>query len=284
MKIPGKGFTNFIDSGLISRFIPLFFGASQYLLQKGPGREDEVLEALVSDLPDYSMLLGASLNDYKGVNSYQFIGNKILTNALASLGISTDLDFDVCTTHGMKETSIKFEITKVSRDGHIIHKINSKPAVPELLRLLGWPNGFLNEKTLYNIIPYYPISLRRRERQVPVVMPGIIKDSIIIPCIIEKGEVSILTVSGKDLIAAVRNNMNHFRNISPKFGLISACLTILQTLGYKTNMVLSELQDYFKDAPFLLYWSGGEGTYSLADNITYANMSFNTAVFGEKIT
>jgi len=180
----------------------------------------------------------------------------------------------------MKTTDINFEITKLSRDGHIIHKINNKPAVPELYRLLHWPEGFLNEKTMEHTILYYPISLRIHGREVPAVMPTFLKDSVVMPCVVEKGEVSILTVSGRNLIDAMKDNFKYFDNIQPEFGLFSSCMTILQTLGYKTNMIKDEVLGFFNEKPFLMFWCAGEGTYSPNKNITYANMSFNTAIFG----
>ena len=282
MKIPGQGYKKVVDSGFISKFVTLVFGMSQYLLHKGPGREDEFFEEIVKKLPEYHMILGTSMDDYKWINNYQFLNNNILTNSVINLGIATDLELDVYTTHGMKETDIKFEITKLSRDGHIIHKINNKPAVHELYRLLNWPEGFLNEKTMAHTILYYPISLKRHNREVPVVMPTILKDSILTPCIVDKGEVSILTVSGRNLIDAMSENLQFFDGITPEFGIFSSCMTILQTLGYKMNMVREELLDYFNEKPFLLFWCAGEGTYSPNNDITYANMSFNTAVFGNR--
>jgi hypothetical protein len=216
------------------------------------------------------------------MKNYQFLNNKILTNAVVNLGLATDLDLGVCTTHGMKETNRNFNITQLGAKNHAICKINHKPAVPELLRLLDWPEGFLTEETLMHTLLYYPISLRRHGREVPIVMPLIMKDSIFVPCIIDDGEVSILTVSGKDLINAVKENLHYFDGIQPEFGLFSTCMTILQTLGRKTNIVQEELCNYFKDKSFLLFYSAGEGTYSPTKDITYANMSFNTAIFGHQ--
>ena len=282
MKIPGQGYTNIIDSGFMSKFVNLVFGMSQYILQKGPGREDEIFDEITKVLPDHHMILGASFSTYKGGSNYQFFNDTILTNAIVGLGLAADLDLAVRTTHGMRKTNIDFEITKLSRNKHIIQKINGKPAMTELMSKLNWPEGFLNQKTMYNIIPYYPISLRRNGRDVPVVMPGILKDSIITPCVIEKGKVSILTVSGRDLVAAAEDNLTFFKDITPKFGIFSSCLTILQTLGYKTNILRSRIEDFFKDNPFLLIWCAGEGTYSPGSELTYANMSFNTAIFGNK--
>ena len=282
IKIPGQGYKKVIESGFMSKFVTLAFGMSQRLLQKGPGREDEVFEEIVNKLPDHHMLLGTSMDDYKWINNYLFLNDEIFTNSVINLGISTDLDFNVCTTHGMRKTDIKFEITKLSRDGHIIHKINNKPAVPELYRLLNWPDGFLTEKTMAHTILYYPISLKRHGREVPAVMPTFLKDSVLTPCVVDKGEVSILTISGRNLIGAVKDNLKSFGDTQPEFGLFSTCMTILQTLGCNVSLVREEILNYFKEKPFLMVFCAGEGTYSPANKLTYANMSYNTAVFGHK--
>ena len=278
--IPGVGQKKYIRSGFVSKFATQALGLSQATVQKGLGREDEIFEETSQQLPDYKMILGTSMDDYKGMRNYQFYNDKILTNAVVNLGLATDLDFNVCTTHGMKATDLHFTITKLGASHHAICKINNKPAVPELLKLLHWPEGFLSEEKMIHTILYYPISLRRHGREVPIVMPVIMKDSIIVPCVIDDGEVSILTVSGKDLINAVKENLHFFNKIQPEFGLFSTCMTILQTLGRKTNMVQEELHTYFKDKSFLLFYSAGEGSYAPKKNITYANMSFNTAIFG----
>ena len=284
MKIPGQGYKKVIDSGLTSKFIIQAFGISQYLLQKGFGREDEVFEEIVNNLPEYNMILGTTMDDYKtGICNYQFYDDKIYTNSVVNLGIATDLDLNVCTTHGMKKTDITFKITKLSKNGHIIHEINEKPAVPELYRILNWPKGFLNEKTMGHTILYYPISVKRNKREFPVVMPYFLKKSVMTPCVIDNGEVCFLTVSGKNLISSMKKNLESFQKIEPEFGLFSTCMTILVTLGDKVNILREEILNYFKDKPFLLFFSAGEGTYSPNNNFIYANMSFNTAVFGKNL-
>jgi hypothetical protein len=131
-------------------------------------------------------------------------------------------------------------------------------------------------------ILYYPISLKRNGREVPVVMPFILKNSIMIPCVIDKGDVSTLTVSGKNLVNAVENNLKCFSNIQPEFGIISSCVTILETLGDKVFALRENMLNYFKEKPFLMFWCAGEGSYSQIKNLTYANMSFNTVVFGRQ--
>jgi len=278
--IPGFGRKKIIRSGFISKFAMQAIGMSQLLFQKGLGREDEIFEYIVQKLPEYNMVLGTTLDDYRGINNYQFFNYNVLTNSIVNLAIATGLDMGVHTTHGMKKSNIKFEITKLSRNKHIIHKINNKPSVPELLRLLDWPEDFLNDKTMLKTIPYYPLSLKRNDREVPVVMPLILKDSIVLPCLIDDGEVSVLTVNGKNLVNAMKTNLEFFNEIQPEFGIISSCVTILETLGSEINILREDMLNYFGEKPFLMFWCAGEGTYSPINDITYANMSFNTAVVG----
>ncbi|MEF8879310.1 MAG: FIST N-terminal domain-containing protein [Candidatus Thermoplasmatota archaeon] len=280
--MPGLGKKKIIESGLLSKFAMQAIGISQKLLQKGLGREDEVFDEMILNLPKFNMILGATTDNYRGLRNYQFLNNEVLKNSIVNLGISTDLDLDVFTTHGMKKTNVKFDITKISRSKHIIHEINNEPAVAELLKLLGWPEGFLNEKTMEFIMPYYPISLNRNNKETPVVLPFILKDSIMIPCTIDKGTSYFFTMSGKNLIQAVERNLKNIKISKPKFGLSSACMTILDTLGNDSYIIKEKMQDYFGSNPYILFFVAGEGSSSPLRNLTYANMSFNTVVFGKE--
>ncbi len=277
--IPGVGRKKIIRSKSLSKIAPQAFSFSQYFFQKGFGREDEVFEEIVKELPDFKMILGTSIDDYKGICNYLFLNDKIVTNAVVSLGISTDLNFDTCTTHGMKRTGLSFDITKLSKDKHIIHEINNKPAVSELYKLLNWPDEFLDEKTMLYRILYYPISSKRSGREVPAVMLFIIGESIVTPCMMEKGKVSVLSINGKNLVNAIEDNLNSFSESQPSFCLCSACCSIPQTLGYNVNIVNEYFFKKFNDNPFLLFWCAGEGTYSSSKGLTYSNMSYNTAIF-----
>ena len=180
----------------------------------------------------------------------------------------------------MKKTGIKFKITKISKDGHIIHEINHRPAVSELYDLLGWSKNFLNEETILHRILYYPISVNRFGKEVPVVMPAIIKESIITPCLVNRGDASIMTVNGLDLIDAVDKGFNLLQVKKPAVWICSACLTIMQTLGYRLDTVREKVDSHLKNAPFVIFFCAGEGSYSPKRGVIYANMSYNFGVIG----
>ena len=278
-EIPGVGRAKIIRSKFLSKIAPKAFSFSQYFFQKGFGREDEVFEEISKELSDYKMIFGTSIDDYKGANNYNFVNKEIVTNSVVSLGISTDLNLDSCTTHGMKGTNLSFDITKLSKDQHIIHKINNKPAVSELYDLFEWPEEFLDEKTMLYRILYYPISSKRHGREVPVVMLFIIGESIVTPCMVEKGKVNVMSINGKDIVNAINKNLDNFADYHPRFGLCSACCSIPQTMGYRVNIINQHLSQKFKGNPYLLFWCAGEGTYTPNKGLTYANMSYNTAIF-----
>jgi len=282
LNIPGYGNRKVVDSEFIGKSVTKLFGLTQILLQKGLGREDEIFEEIAKKLPDCNMILGSSMDDYRGLFNYQFFNSKVLTNSVVGLGIATDLDIDVNTNHGMRRTGIKMKITKLSKDGHIIQEINGKPAVPEIYRLLNWPKNFLKEETLFQKLLYYPLSLKKSGREVPAVMAIILGDYIVTPCKVEEGDVWILTVSGKSLLKAMKSNLEVFNEMRPEFGLFSVCITILETLGSNVCKLRENIIEYLEDKPFILFFSTGEGTYSPTKGFAYANMSYNTAIFGHK--
>ena len=61
--------------------------------------------------------------------------------------------------------------------------------------------------------------------------------------------------------------------------LISSCTTRLITMGRSIYEARDYLLNYFKDKPFLVFYVGGESTYSKENGLNFVNMSFNSAIF-----
>ena len=85
--------------------------------------------------------------------------------------------------------------------------------------------------------------------------------------------------SGKRLFDAVDENFSLLPFKNPAFGIISSCTTRLETLGNKIYHVKDQVQQVLQNQPFVIFYVGGESTYSPKHGLDYANMSFNTAVF-----
>ncbi|MCJ7570473.1 MAG: hypothetical protein MUO82_01140, partial [Candidatus Thermoplasmatota archaeon] len=231
---PFKGKT-IIKSGLTTKILMQLFGFSQYVFQKGAGRDDEAIEEMVKLMPEYSMLGGGTIDERATIRNYQFFNKNVFTNSIVTLGMKTKSNLDVLTTHNMKETGIKFEITKASKDGRIIHEINNKPAATEFLSLLNWPKDFLNDATWFKTNFYFPLSFhinKDNDKLGPRVIGPIIGESLTTTIRSKDRNASILTIDGTSLLKTIDDNLSSFPK-NPNFGLIASCTTRLETLGNK---------------------------------------------------
>ena len=181
----------------------------------------------------------------------------------------------------MKKTEVDFKITNVGAKGRIIKEINNRPAASELLRLLGWSEENLNEDTWFKTNYYFPLSFQLNDNQkilCPRVIVGVFGESLITTIKSNKSKSSILTIDGKGLLQAVKENLQSFPN-NPEFGLIASCTTRLETLEDYSYQVNEYLNEYFDKKPFIEVYVGGESTYSPHKGLVFMNMSFNTAIF-----
>ena len=278
--IPPLGRKKIIQEGFIIKIIMQLFGFSQYVLQKGQGRDDEVIREIAKFFPDYFMLGGGTLDDGTGFTNYQFINKDVLTNSVVTLGIKTSDNLGVFTNHNLKETGIRFKITKSSKDGGIIHEINGKPAASELIDLLNWPKDFLKDDTWFKTTYYFPLGFHLENSNLlgSRVIVGIYGQSLITTLRTKDLEGSILTTDGKSLLKTVENNLNNYSK-DPKFGLFASCSTRLITLGKEIYKARDKMLDCFGEKPFIVFYVGGESTYSPNTGLVYTNTSFNSAVF-----
>jgi hypothetical protein len=279
--LPPIGTKKIIKPGASTKAILKLFTASQSKLQMGSARDEEILEEITSMLPEYSMMSGATLDDGPGFKNYQFYNRQVLKNSIVVLGLKTDSDVFVKSTNNMKKTNIDFEITKTSKDKRIIHEINGKPALGEFLRLLDWPKEALNEETWLQTTFYFPIGgktiINSEDENSPHGIGMILGNSLVLTCKLIGSHASILTIDGKGLFNAIDDNLNYI-DFTPKFGLISSCITRFETLGFNIYDIRERVLSHMRDKPFIVFYVGGESTYSQSTGLKYSNISFNSSV------
>ena len=242
------------------------------------GREDELLEALVTEIPDCQLLHGSAIDDVRMLRNYQFANNNVLMNAIVCLGIKSDLNAAVDFAHGA-EPALEIEITKLSSDRRIIHEINGKPAAQELLRLIKWPEGFFEERLFTKRFPFFPLGLYVNGKFYvrPFVM--VLGDSILLMTRIDEGKAYIARIDGGSMIKSVDTSLKKSGAGDQAFGLFTACSIRLMALGRKIYNERDVLLKYFKNQPFLLGYCGGEAVYNPERGIEYLNESVGYAVF-----
>jgi len=279
LDVPPVGRSPVVRSELLAKTIMSSFSTSQYVLQKGSGREDDLLASLISELPNCKLLHGSAIDDVKMLRNYQFCNNNVLTNAVVCLGVKSDLSTAVSFSHGA-EPSIPFEITKVSDDGRIIHELNGKPAAKELLRLINWQDDFFEEKTFTRRFPFFPLGLYINGKFFirPFVM--ILGDSIMLMTKVEKGKAFIARINGSRMVGSVDDALSASGVKAPIFGLFTSCAIRFMALGREVYLDRDVLLKHLKGKPFLLGYCGGEAVYTPETGLGYLNESVGYAVFG----
>ena len=280
-KIPGfPDNLRVIRHNSISKLLLIGTRLSLILLQKGPGRESQIIEKLSEKLPEYQIIGGSFIDDNKGYNNYQFYNNEVYTNALITLGISTDYDINVNSSFGLTETSHKFTITKKSTYDLIIEKINGKKAFDEMLKILNWPDYFLEDSArLLRRTFYTPIGYTVDGKKYISVMAFIFGDNIMVSPEIKANECCIMAASGKDLINSIESNLADTKDKNIKLGLMVSCIVHLETLGPSIYKVHEKLINHFKEKPFIQIYTVGEDVYTQKTGAKRIAESYNSAVF-----
>jgi hypothetical protein len=262
--------------GFSSRLALSLSHFSLTVLQKGVGREDEVLRELAKYVDDYFILHVSSMDDGRAFSNYQFYDHMVGTNMIVALGVRLDLDMDIFSNHNL--TVVKpFQITKLSKDKRIIHEINGKPAGDAFLRLLEWPEQYFDEK-LFRRTYFYPIGFKENGVWSARVIAIILGNAMTVTHQITNTETAVLSVSGKKMLDAVTMNLNAIDCEHAVFGLVSECAARLVGLGADVYVVRDEIKNHLGDTPFLVLYSGGEAIKKPHEPVQCGNITFNTFI------
>ncbi len=284
-KIPGlpdnlrvfrtKGIFNIVEKLLI---ISIKF--SLLFLQKGPGREEGIIETLAQELSDYRMIGGSFIDDNKGYFNFQFFNGKVYTNALITVAIATDYELSVQSNFGLVERGEKFNVTKSSVYDLVIEKINGKSAFDQILKILRWPASFIDDSgRILRRTFYTPIGYVVDGKMYVSVIAFIFGDSVMAIPKVRCEEACFLMTSGKKLIQAVDLNLAETKNRDIKFGFITSCIARLETLGSSSYKVHEKLLKHFGDKAFIEIYVVGEDVYTPELGAKRIAESYNTAIF-----
>jgi len=249
---------------------------SLYLLQKGIGREEDVLQVISDKMNDFYILHGSSMDDGKAFSNFQFCNYEVGSNMAVALGFACDAHISLFSTHNLKE-SVSLPRVKIIRNGVGIRKINNKPALKEFLRILNWPEEYFDEQ-LFKRTYFYPIGFKKNNQWISRVIAIICGNVMITTNKLEGDEFAVLSFNGKDVLQGVTDTISKHGIERPAFGLISSCAARLQALGIQSFQVHHELYSYFQDHPFILFYSGGEGSKKPHEELYYGNESFHSLV------
>lgn len=276
--IPGLGDATNIKSKLFAKLMMSMFSFAQKTAQKGVGREQEVLEEISRELPDFNLIHGSIINSYTLENNYQFFNKEILTEAVVCLAIETDLNLDLRSAHRGEKTDINFKITDISKDRLFIKKINDKPALPEFLRLMNWTKESFEKEKLIDIIGRYPLTFEKNEKIFLRPIGAFIGNYIGTMSRLEKDEIFITKISEYDII----NSLDEIIVCdNPQFGYMVSCIGRQGILGLKIFESQEKIKNYFKDKEFLLIYTAAEGTKKTNEELDFFNLTITSAIFSK---
>lgn len=277
-QFPFFGRKKVIKGELLGKFSLDLLDLSTRLFQLGPGREEEVMDSLSRNLPDWNILGGSTMDDLSQRICYQFMNKKVHKNSVVGLGISSDLNTRIITKYGLKPTGLKLNITKKGLRGCAIMEIDGKPAVSEFLKRIGWPEELLDER-VYSRVFYYPLGYIYKGVLRPQIIGAFVGEDIACGYSIKGNEIEILSASGESLISAMIEGIDEAIKHNPKMLLGIACATQLETLGEHIFKVHSVMNEKCPDIPFLILYCAGEESYTPESPVKQLYDSFNLGFF-----
>lgn len=277
-KIPGVPPMRVIPHSKIGRIMTMSSTVSTKLLQMGVGREAEIMDELKNKFNNYVILGVSSIDNNNLFSNNQFLGENVYTNSIVALGVKTDLNFELNTTHGLHKSDIQFNVTDTGTFNCAIRKIDGKPATKTFLNKIGWAEDYLDER-IHRKTLFVPLGYEKEGKLAAAVMAFFYGDDIVCTRDIPLGEVSVYHTSGRELVESVEENLEKFKDREHCLSLIVSCTARLETLGAHVYDIWGKLKEFYGDTPFLHIFAGGEQAWAPDFGGGHHSESFNVVSF-----
>jgi hypothetical protein len=242
-------------------------------LQKGHGREEEIIENLSKKYNDSYILGGSSSDNITLKKSYEFFNNDVLTNSLTLIAVKWNGKFKIKSIHGFHPVGKKIlHVKKKGFDGKVVCKIDDKSATEAFLEAVNWPEKFFDER-LHRRTFFYPLSFKNEDGILcPMAIGGILNNSFVFSYSMKGNNLIPLTASGKDLIDCLKKVVNK-SNLT--FSI--SCCALQEALGSNVYKIYEIFKN--KNSVFLLIFTLGESAYLPSKKPLHLNESYNLGTF-----
>ena len=267
-----------VNSKILGRLtLPLFY-ILQKVFQKGLGTEQEFLEVMKKYLPDYYFLHSSTIDSINYGTSYQFFDKKVLAESGIALAIDLDIKTEINYELAADIIGIDFKVTKISRNKKIIKKINDKPALKELMKLMEWPSEDLKQNRWLTNSLIYPMGFYKNNKIICRGIAMILGNYLGCFGKVENENIFMLKLSQSKIIESVEKTLP---KKEPIMGFLIYCVMIQLFLGIKVFEVNKILKNYFKEKPFLVIYTGGEGMCDVNEEPYFLNESIISTILYE---
>lgn len=251
--LPIMGRTNVIKSKFFGWLATHFAIRLFSYFGNGMGKEEDIVDHLSSFFPDYYIIGGSSMDDYKQIYSYQFINREIHKNCIVALGCNVDFPIFLKSLIGMHNTNKTFKITGSSYNGRLITSIDKKPAKKSILDLLGITEEQYGDMSAfyYRTANYFPITFEENPSFTSGIA-GFLGNSVALGYKIRGKNIRFLSITGKESLDLIDSIFKDVYNHNFPFAFMSSSAMVLNSLGMKAHNMKEKLDNYIKDVPYLM--------------------------------
>lgn len=262
-EFPGVGKSFVLKGKIKSSIAAKLIETSTKKMQKGIGREEEILEKISKLLKDTQIISASSCDDMSVSENYQFYDEKIFTNSIIAICLNTDKKIEINYNHGFhKFSDDKLKITSESFNNRIVKKIDNKDAVSEFTKKVNWSENtfenIINRKTSFYNLPtvYFPLGFEYADGTLaPAAVGAILGKGFSFNYKIRSEDLYVLTATGKDIVNSFDKHTT--RDSDFIFGI--SCVGNLVTLGDNIFTIQEKIKNKLNN--FLILFTLGEGVY-----------------------
>jgi hypothetical protein len=275
-KVPGVKNTNIINSKIKAKIMLSMILLMQRVFQIGFGKEEEVLENIIKELPDFNIIHYSSYSMPPFNENYQFYNKEVVDEYAVFVAVDTDLDCYMDFATAAEKTNIEFKITKINKKRTVVEKLNNKAPLNEYINKMGWTYEEFQDFKWSYITSKYPIGYIKNDKIIlrpPLLILGNYMGFL---TKIEKNDIFITKVTPDQMVCAVDEILKPKK---PDFGFFTSCIARRDFLGIKVFKVQEKMKNYFENKDFLIVYGAGEGIHKPEEGFYFLNETITCAIF-----
>lgn len=230
------------------------------------GNGAAIVEGVKSVLGKNFPIIGGSLgDDYRFQKTYEYCGDRVLSDAVIGVGFSGDFSFGFGIQHGWVPVGLPLKVTKT--DGVILQEVDGKPALNVYEEYFGKDLSEFVKEPLARMAYTYPLGLVVEGSNELLIRDPVIankKGEITMAAAIPEGTTIRLMIGDRDAAiraakAAAENALGQIKGKSACFILMFNCMARNKLLGVRCNEENQLVRNTIRpDAPMLGFYTYGE--------------------------
>jgi len=245
-------------SKTVAKVAPKLLEFSTTRLNKGVGREMEVLETLSVNLPSSCIAGSSTIDDNKYNDNFQFFNRNFYSDALAVIGVNYP-NFHVYTIETMPMPTRWYRVTQKKAFDHIVEKIEGKPALSVYLNELGYSEDMIFDEPhlVHRRFVFAPIVTRDKYGGYHPRCPGTFYGKSMGFGHPIFDEVGFSYTNGEYVSDTFKSFFEKFNDERTVLLLSFSCAVLYEALGKGIYKIYSDIREWF-DKDYLLIFGGGE--------------------------